>query len=324
MRKTFLPYALHWIDDEDIEEVVKVLKSDWITTGPKIKEFEDSVCEYVDCKYGIAVNSGTSALDIAVACLGLESGEVITTPFTFVATANSILFNGLKPVFADIKSDTYNINPTEIRRKVTDKTRVMIYVDYAGQLCDIEEVENIAEEQIDKFLSGLKLNNILEVGCNVRNQLLLLQKGFFKNCKNLCGIELNRYAVEKSKERIKGKGIEMIQGSAFNIPFKDAYFDLVFTSGVLIHISPKDINEALDEIHRCSRKYIWGLEYFSEEYAKVDYRGHNDLLWKTNFVKLYFDRFQDLKLVKEKKYPYLRDKKLVDQVFLLKRIEINR
>lgn len=146
MRKTFLPYALHWIDDEDIEEVVKVLKSDWITTGPKIKEFEDSVCEYADCKYGIAVNSGTSALDIAVACLGLESGEVITTPFTFVATANSILFNGLKPVFADIKNYTYNINPKEIRRKVTDETRVIIYVDYAGQPCDIEEVKKIAEE----------------------------------------------------------------------------------------------------------------------------------------------------------------------------------
>jgi len=96
VRKTFLPYVLHWIDDEDTAEVVKVLKSDWITTGPKIKEFEDSVCVYVDCKYGVAGNSGTSALDIAVASLGLKSGEVITTPFTFVATANAILFNGLK------------------------------------------------------------------------------------------------------------------------------------------------------------------------------------------------------------------------------------
>lgn len=175
-------------------------------------------------------------------------------------------------------------------------------------------------EQIDEFLSGIKLNNVLEVGCNIGNQLLLLQKSFLKNCKNLYGIEINRYAVEKSKERIRGRGIEIIQGSAFNIPFRDECFDLVFTSGVLIHISPEDINEALDEIHRCSRKYIWTTEYFSEEYTKVDYRGHNDLLWKTNFVKLYIDRFLDLKLVKEKKYLYLQDKKLVDQVFLLKKI----
>lgn len=94
MRKTFLPYALQSIDDEDIQEVVKVLKSDWITTGPKIKEFEDKICSYAKCKYGIAVNSGTAALDIAVASLGLSSGEIITTPFTFAATANAILLMG--------------------------------------------------------------------------------------------------------------------------------------------------------------------------------------------------------------------------------------
>ena len=172
-------------------------------------------------------------------------------------------------------------------------------------------------EQIDEFLSDLELDNILEVGSSVGNQLLLLQK---KGFKNLYGIELNRYAVEKSKERTKGKGIDIIQGSAFDIPFKDAYFDL-FTSGVLIHISPQDINDVLDEIYRCSKRYIWGSEYFSEDYIKVDYRGHNELLWKTNFAKLYLDRFPDLQLVKERKYPYLEDKKLVDQVFLLKKIE---
>ena len=171
-------------------------------------------------------------------------------------------------------------------------------------------------EQIDEFLSDLELDNILEVGSNVGNQLLLLQK---KGFKNLYGIELNRYAVEKSKGRTKGKGIDIIQGSAFDIPFKDAYFDLVFTSGVLIHISPQDINDVLDEIYRCSREYIWGSEYFSEEYTKVNYRGHNELLWKTNFAKLYLDRFLDLELIKERRYPYLEDKKLTDQVFLLKK-----
>ena len=169
-------------------------------------------------------------------------------------------------------------------------------------------------EQIDEFLSDLKLHNILEVGSNVGNQLLLLQK---KGFENLYGIELNRYAVEKAKERTKG--IDIMQGSAFDIPFKDAYFDLVFTSGVLIHISPQDINDVLDEIHRCTKNYIWGSEYFSENYIKVDYRGHNELLWKTNFAKLYLDRFSDIQLVKERKYPYLEDKKLVDQVFLLKK-----
>lgn len=172
--------------------------------------------------------------------------------------------------------------------------------------------------QIDEFLSGLKLGAILEVGCNIANQLLILQK---TGLKNLYGIELNRYAVERAKERTKGTKITIIQGSAFNTPFKDSHFDLVFTSGVLIHISPKDIDRALDENYRVAKKYIWGTEYFSEDYMQVNYRGRDELLWKTNFAKLYLDRFPDLKLVKEKRYPYLEDRKLLDQVFLLKKIE---
>ena len=142
-----IPYGHQWIDEEDIEEVVKVLKSDWITSGPKTKEFEDALCKYVGCKHAVAVNSGTSALDIAVKTLNLpENSEIITTPFTFVATSNSILYNNCKPVFADIKKETRNINPEEIRKKITEKTRAIIYVDYAGYPCDIEEIKEIAEE----------------------------------------------------------------------------------------------------------------------------------------------------------------------------------
>lgn len=146
MRKTYLPYAHQSISHEDIDAVVKVLKGDWITTGPYIDEFEKSVCDYVGTRFGVAVNSGTSALDIAVASLELEGGEIITTPFTFAATSNAILFNGLKPVFADIKADTYNIDSQKIREKLTKKTRGIIYVDYAGQPCDIKEIKEIAEE----------------------------------------------------------------------------------------------------------------------------------------------------------------------------------
>jgi dTDP-4-amino-4,6-dideoxygalactose transaminase len=114
--------------------------------GPKVKEFEDAICKYVGCKHGVAVNSGTSALDVAVSSLGLKKGEIITTPFTFVATANSILFNGLKPVFADIKGDTYNIDPQEIKKKITKNTKAIIYVDFAGQPCNIKEIKEIAEK----------------------------------------------------------------------------------------------------------------------------------------------------------------------------------
>jgi UDP-4-amino-4,6-dideoxy-N-acetyl-beta-L-altrosamine transaminase len=146
MRTKYLPYAHHTINDEDIEAVTRALKSNWITTGPTIDRFERAICDYVKTMFGVAVNSGTSALDIAIASLGLKVGEVITTPFTFVATANVILFNGLRPVFADIRRDTYNIDPEKIREKITDKTRAIICVDYAGQPCDLKEIKEIAAE----------------------------------------------------------------------------------------------------------------------------------------------------------------------------------
>ena len=143
----YIPYGLHWIDDEDIKEVIKVLRGKWIATGPKIKEFEDVFAKYIGCKYAVSVSSGTSALDIAIASLDLKKdSEIITTPFTFVATSNMILLNGLKPVFVDIKPDTYNINPDEIEKKITNKTKAILYMDYAGQPCDIDEIKRIAKE----------------------------------------------------------------------------------------------------------------------------------------------------------------------------------
>ena len=143
----FIPYGMHWIDEEDIIEVNNVLRSNWITTGPKIKEFENALCAYIGCDYGVAVNSGTGALDIAVQSLNLPVGsEIITTPFTFVATSNAIVYNRHIPVFADICSDTFNIDPEDIRRKITKNTKAIIYVDYAGQPCDIIELKKIADE----------------------------------------------------------------------------------------------------------------------------------------------------------------------------------
>jgi len=143
----FIPYGLHWINEDDIAEVVNVLKSDWITSGQKVADFERMLCKYIGCKYAIAVSSGTAALDISLQALGCPRGsEVITTPFTFVATSNTILYNGLKPVFADIEKDTRNINPNEIKKKVGRKTRAIIYVDYAGHPCDIKEIKEIADE----------------------------------------------------------------------------------------------------------------------------------------------------------------------------------
>jgi pseudaminic acid biosynthesis-associated methylase len=167
-------------------------------------------------------------------------------------------------------------------------------------------------EMNQDFVAGFNKDmKILEVGSNIGNQLLLLQQMGFKN---LYGIELQPYAVELSKSRTTG--INIIYGSAFDIPFRDCFFDMVFTSGLLIHIAPEDIAAVLDEIYRCTKKYIWGMEYFAKTYTQIEYREHSDLLWKTNFPKLFLDRFANIKLVKKKFFKYLNDDN-VDIMFLL-------
>lgn len=186
-----------------------------------------------------------------------------------------------------------------------------------------EELDNLCIENFgvsrtqlnSEFLDNLELNRILEVGCNVGNQLNLLKKmGYF----DLWGIELQNYAVEVARKRTSGFNI--VKGTAFDIPFKNGFFDLVFTSGVLIHISPDDIDNVLDEIYRCTNKYIWGFEYYNpDEYQKVTYRGNDNLLWKTDFSKLFLDRFSDLKLVHTKIVKYTNNDNL-DLMYLLKKI----
>jgi len=147
MRKEFLPYGRHDISEHDIEAVVDILRSNWITTGPTITAFERAIADYTRAKFAVAVNSGTAALDIAVGALELTPGdEAITTPFTFAATSNALLYHGIKPVFADIDPQTWNLDPSDVRRKITPRTRAIIVVDYAGQPCDMDEYKVIARE----------------------------------------------------------------------------------------------------------------------------------------------------------------------------------
>ena len=147
MRKEFLPYGRHDITERDMEAVVEILRSKWITTGPSITAFEKAIAEYTKAKFAVAVNSGTAALDIAVGALGLTPGdEAITTPFTFAATSNALLYHAIKPVFADIDPQTWNLDPRDVRRKITPRTRAVIVVDYAGQPCDMDEYKAIAKE----------------------------------------------------------------------------------------------------------------------------------------------------------------------------------
>lgn len=148
-----IPYGKQWLDDSDIEEVVKVLKSDWLTQGPTVKRFEDATAKYTGARYAVAVSNGTAALHIAVAALELPAGtEGITSPITFLASANAMLYNGLHPVFADIEPDTYNINPSKIEEKISTKTRLLIPVHFSGQPADIEKIYDIAKKHNLKII----------------------------------------------------------------------------------------------------------------------------------------------------------------------------
>lgn len=142
-----IPYGKQTIDQDDIQAVVDVLKSDFLTTGPKIAEFEQTVADYVGAKYAVAISNGTAALHAACFEAGIGPGdEVITTPLTFAASANCVLYCGGTPVFADVDPKTYNIDPEDIRRKITDRTKAIIAVHLAGQPCDMDAIHSIAHE----------------------------------------------------------------------------------------------------------------------------------------------------------------------------------
>lgn len=142
-----IPYGHQYIDSNDIREVTRVLKSEWLTQGPKIGEFEKVLCGYTGAKYAVALSSGTTALHIAALSAGIKNGnEVITSPITFVASANCIIYCGGKPVFADIQDNAVNIDPAEIEKNITKNTKAIIPVHFAGHPAGLEEIRRIAKK----------------------------------------------------------------------------------------------------------------------------------------------------------------------------------
>lgn len=145
IRNTVLPYGHQSLDEDDINAVVKTLRSDWLTTGPNISEFEKHFADAVGVKYAVAVSSGTAALHSALFAAGIGNGdEVITTPLTFSATANTVRYLGGQVIFADIRRDTLNIDPKKIEAHLTQKTKAIIAVDYAGHPADLDEIKALA------------------------------------------------------------------------------------------------------------------------------------------------------------------------------------
>lgn len=145
VRQTPLRFGVPFIGQEEIDSVVEVLKSGWITTGPKTQEFEEKFSHYVGAKHAIALTSCTDAMELSLVVAGIgKEDEVITSPMTFASTANVIIHRGATPVFVDIKPDTLNIDPSKIERHITPRTKAIMPVHYAGQPCEMDEIEDIA------------------------------------------------------------------------------------------------------------------------------------------------------------------------------------
>ncbi len=141
VRSTKIFYGHQFIDEDDIQAVVNVLKSDYLTCGPKIGELEEKLCEVTGAKYAVVCSNGTAALHIACLAAGVMTGdEVITTPITFAASANCALYCGAKPVFADINENTYNIDPADVEKLTTDRTRAVVAVDFTGQSVELDRL----------------------------------------------------------------------------------------------------------------------------------------------------------------------------------------
>jgi perosamine synthetase len=146
VRSTLLPYGRQWLDDDDIAAVVEVLRSDWLTTGPGIGEFERAFADECGAREAVALSSGTAALHACMHVLGIGPGdEVIVPPMTFAASANCVLYQGATPVFADVSPDALLLDPVQVERKVGPRTRAIIAVDYAGHPCDYDALREIAE-----------------------------------------------------------------------------------------------------------------------------------------------------------------------------------
>ena len=148
VRKSKINYGHQYIDEADIQAVVDVLRSDYLTCGPKITELEQKLCDVTGAKYAVVCSNGTAALHIACLAAGVSAGdEVITTPITFAASANCALYCGARPVFADINPETYNIDPDSVAKCVTEKSKAVVAVDFTGQSVELDEILQLCRDK---------------------------------------------------------------------------------------------------------------------------------------------------------------------------------
>ena len=176
----YVPYSHQGIEDDDIKSVIEVLKSDYITQGPKVKEFENALSSYCGVKYAVVLSSGTAALHAAYAVSGVDEGnKIITSPITFLSTANAALFCGARPVFVDVEATTGNINLNLIENAITEQTKAIVPVDFGGHPADLEEISKICRKHNLTLVEdachalGAKYKNTNIGGCTYSDMVVL-------------------------------------------------------------------------------------------------------------------------------------------------------
>ena len=191
VRCELLPYGRQWVDEGDVDAVIKVLRSDWLTTGPNIAKFEDAFTKRVGAKYAVAVSSGTAALHAAVFAAGINPGdEVIVPAMTFAASANCVRYQGGTVVFADVRPDTLNLDPACVEVAITSRTRAIVTVDYTGQPSDLDEINAIAD-RYNLF--------VIEDGCHALGAT-------YRNRSVGCLADLTTFSLHPVKHITTGEG----------------------------------------------------------------------------------------------------------------------
>jgi len=276
--KKFLPFALHSIGQDEIREVVDTLKSNWITTGPKAKLFEENFANFLGVKYAIAVNSCTAALHLALDAINLqESDLVITSPYTFTATAETIRYFGADPIFADIDERTFNIDPHQIRnifkngKKNQKKIKAILPVHFAGQSCDMDPIIKIAKEYnlkvIDDAAHALPttyksklIGNISDLSCFsfYATKTITTGEGGM--------VATNNETYAKRIQTMRLHGISRDVFNRYNSP-KASWFYEVVAPGFKYNMS--DISAAIG-IHQLKKAYLFqkARERIAKEYNR--------------------------------------------------------
>ncbi len=224
VRQKKLDYGRQWITKEDTRAVTETLLSDFITTGPKVAQAEQVLCEYTGARHAVLVSNGTAALHAAVVAAGIQEGdEVITTPLTFMASANCVLYAGAKPVFADINEKTYNIDPASVEEKITERTKAVIAVDYTGQAVDLDALRAIcdahhliliedAAHAIGTSYKGKKIGSIADLTCFSFHPVKTVTAG------EGGAVLTNDEALYHRALLFRGHGIEREESGMVNLP----------------------------------------------------------------------------------------------------------